>query len=919
MRDAKTIHVLKVESVGPKGVTFEVPKALEGKLADAPFRFAEILRGEGCDGLFRVGSSVLCFRQGEMATLFVNGHWAYAVEPIDWRSEKHWFCLSTDVLDVAYEGTTAVLLDHVVAILAGKERTVTARPPNYRSTSVRGRLWRIKAGTKVTRLVSSDESPHFVGWGSGDPKEALLLADALRAAATKDRIAAAEELAHLGSEAKPALPALRRALADPDPRVGLAVARTLVLVDPKDDRGIEAIVARLKDADAKVRADAVTTLAECGLRARKALPPLLRALKDASGLVRGAAATTIGRVAPGSDAEASALVALGVLLKDGTEEGRPAVAAVHALRPFGHRAWSMAPLLRKTLPTLDDPQEGAGEALVGMLARLNPPPVEFLAEVLVDPRSGYAARRAASAHLVALGPRARLALPRLRRGLAKRVDSGAVDIAEALLAIDPDRAPPLIAPVLLALAKRSDSRSLGNEVRLLGRCGPAGRPALAALLPTLEPDGSRTSERVRQLTPLLGPQDRALLPELRRLLAQEDDPLPLAEILRRLGMRGEALEQAITGLKSKYPGRRVDAAEWIGAWGREARAAGPELRRAVTKATGSERIRISLALWRACARPEGDSREKAFVALEGLSKLGSRWEEDDFEEGLVEVHSRLIADRDAVTVLARALGDRNPHVRLVAACTLARVQPEHPDTVPALRRLLVRHPDYFRYAADTLAALGPQAKSLAPILMPLLRTEGEEGYFAAERVLRRIDPVLAANGRGSTGVADAVPEDLTSLWADLAGSDAFRADLAIWRLAGAGPRAVALVRERLRPPPSLASERVVRLIADLDSDEFETRERASAELGKFLESAGPALRKAHAEDPPPEVRTRLDRLLERADLLEAPEQRRRMRAVRLLTETDCPEARALLERLARDVRFDSALEARVPKRQINRP
>src|ERR1019366_272825 len=112
--------------------------------------------------------------------------------------------------------------------------------------------------------------------------------------------------------------------------------------------------------------------------------------------------------------------------------------------------------------------------------------------------------------------------------------------------------------------------------------------------------------------------------------------------------------------------------------------------------------------------------------------------------------------------------------------------------------------------------------------------------------------------------------------------------------------------------PSLPSDRVARLIADLDSDEFMMRERASGELSKYLESAGPGLRKGRAKDPLPEVRVRIERLLEKADRLEDPDQRRRTRAVRFLTEVKCPEAKALLERLARDTRFTSALEARIP-------
>jgi HEAT repeat protein len=911
VRDAKTIHALEVESVDAKGISFKVTAALKGKVAEAPFRFATILKGE-CEGLFRVGDSVLCFHQKDLATLFVRGRCAYAVEPIKWRGEKHWFCLSTDRLDVTYDGPTAALRDHVVAILAGEERTITARPHRPDRTTKRGRLWRIKASLKITRFVESDESAHFVGWGSGDPKEAALLADALRADDVRDRIAAAEELAHLGSEATSALPALRRALDDANPAVVLAAARALVLVDPEDGRGIKALVARLTNGNAAVRAEAATTLARTGRRAREALPALLRAVDDRDGQVRRAAIEAVGQLAPCTDSEASAVATLGALVKDGIDKYHPADTAMEALRQFGPRFWSEASMVRSALRNLDESNYRAAADAVDLLARLDPPPVELLAEVLADHRSMDSARRAATAHLVARGPRARLVLPRLRRALAEPRESGVIDICEALLAIDPEGAPALIAPFLLDLLRKEESYSRDYTISLIGRCGPAGRPALAAVLPTFERDDFWSIRRVRSLSPVLEPEDRKLLPQLRDLLTENKyldcDILLLADILLRLGLQDKALADAIARLKSKSPGHRVEVATWLGERGREAKSAEAALRQVLTTVTGSQHTRVALALWRVGGSGEGGPRDQAFAALEAVCKFVPTWKETDFGEAVTEVHSRLLEAPDAVPVLARSLSDRNPYVRLVAVLALARVKPDHTDIVPTLRQLLTRHPDYFRFAADTLVALGPQAQPLAPLLTTRLRSETTE-YIDSVRVLRRIDPGLAAKSWGAAGVPGAVPEDLGPLWNDLASSDAFRAGLAIWRLAGGGSRTVTLVRERLRPPDVLTPKQVARLIADLDSDEFETREHASSELSKSLDSTAQALREARAGKPSPEARRRLDRLLELVDRSEDPDQRRRVRAVHLLTEMDCPEAVALLDHLARDTRFTHVLAA----------
>jgi hypothetical protein len=67
---------------------------------------------------------------------------------------------------------------------------------------------------------------------------------------------------------------------------------------------------------------------------------------------------------------------------------------------------------------------------------------------------------------------------------------------------------------------------------------------------------------------------------------------------------------------------------------------------------------------------------------------------------------------------------------------------------------------------------------------------------------------------------------------------------------------------------SSANEKdIARWVADLDSNQFATREKATHELEKLGEAAQPALRKALEDNPKPEARKRLERLTEsgRAD------------------------------------------------------
>jgi hypothetical protein len=144
--------------------------------------------------------------------------------------------------------------------------------------------------------------------------------------------------------------------------------------------------------------------------------------------------------------------------------------------------------------------------------------------------------------------------------------------------------------------------------------------------------------------------------------------------------------------------------------------------------------------------------------------------------------------------------------------------------------------------------------------------------------------------------------ELDSAWADLAGSDAGKAFAAARTLSAAPPeQVVPYLRERIPPAtaPTVDEGRVERLIRDLDDDRFRVREAATLELRRLGTLAGPALRRALANRPSPEMRTRLTALLAPLDRPELPPDRlRALRALRVLEEHDSPESRLHLKRLA---------------------
>jgi RNA polymerase sigma factor (sigma-70 family) len=138
------------------------------------------------------------------------------------------------------------------------------------------------------------------------------------------------------------------------------------------------------------------------------------------------------------------------------------------------------------------------------------------------------------------------------------------------------------------------------------------------------------------------------------------------------------------------------------------------------------------------------------------------------------------------------------------------------------------------------------------------------------------------------------PQELEQLWADLGSSDGPKAYRALWTLA-ASKQSIDLLRKQLRPATEADLAGLRRLLDDLNSDKFQTRERASRELERRRAEAQPLLEKALAAKPSPEVRRRLQDILSRPP---TPQLLRQLRGMQVLECLGTPEARAVLRRLA---------------------
>jgi WD40 repeat protein len=158
--------------------------------------------------------------------------------------------------------------------------------------------------------------------------------------------------------------------------------------------------------------------------------------------------------------------------------------------------------------------------------------------------------------------------------------------------------------------------------------------------------------------------------------------------------------------------------------------------------------------------------------------------------------------------------------------------------------------------------------------------------------------LTGANREGRFVAAKLSPADLDKLWTALADADAGRAFRARQTLSLApADHVVPLLGERLQMPVA-DPEQIAIWIADLDSREYDVREKATRELRRLGAAAEPALRRALAAKPGPEVRRRLQALLEEL-APSAREPLRRRRAVAVLEQIGTPPAREVLERLSR--------------------
>ena len=224
------------------------------------------------------------------------------------------------------------------------------------------------------------------GHGTGtepvvDDKRLEELIGQLESGDLNDRISACMELESLGPAARPAIPALRRALRDNDATVRILAASTLGGLGPAAATAVPDLVAALKDKNEYVRVFVATALGNMESHAHAASEALQNVLNDPNALVRSQAEWAlqqIGAQDQSTQKEKSAKTGPAAV-KSSTDDSPQK----SPLRSFHYQEQQL--IAGPLKPAVDDPRFDRVSALVQAAGLGDLPTVELLLQQNVTP------------------------------------------------------------------------------------------------------------------------------------------------------------------------------------------------------------------------------------------------------------------------------------------------------------------------------------------------------------------------------------------------------------------------------------------------------------------------------------------------------------------------------------------------------
>ena len=381
--------------------------------------------------------------------------------------------------------------------------------------------------------------------------------------------------------AKAAVPALIRALDEPNDEIRFEVASALAYLG---EAAVPPLAEALKAERVRVRSGAAVALGRMGkVSVGPALPALVAALKDSDAGARLDAAEALSHIDP--EKAGLAVPVLAAALR--AEKAPDRLRAAEALERLRGTARPAVPALLAALNDEDRPVRLAATlALIAIDREAAAASVPVLIDILQN--GDTLARRRTARAAASLGPAAKGAVPELLRALKADDVHLRLAAAEAVARVDRSQAKAGIEVLagLLADKKHRSSMVRAYALQALGRIGPDAKDALPVLAAVLDDDGPFHGEAAAVMLKI-DPQNAAALDFLRKVLkgqAANDGLFEMFEDMPELGAAAKPLvPDLLSHLKAPAAFFRLNAARTLGAIGPDAREAVPLLRELAAK------------------------------------------------------------------------------------------------------------------------------------------------------------------------------------------------------------------------------------------------------------------------------------------------------------------------------------------------
>jgi HEAT repeat protein len=581
----------------------------------------------------------------------------------------------------------------------------------------------------ITLLKDADdqvreESAHALWlFGPAASEAASALFDALKDKRKEIRDHAGLALEDMGSAA---VPALVKALMDPEVGVRRRALGALGSIRPVAQDALLTIVHALKDTDGTVREFAFSAIQRLGVAA---LPGFVDALKAPDDFLRGLSDEELAScsyLANKSDRDGRCFVPVLVAAsKDANRSVR--LFSILALGQLGPAASDAVPII---VPLLKEPDIAIRMTAIESLGLIGPAAKDAVPELVAALKDRDSRVRAVEA-LVRIGPAAKDSLPALIAAL-KDADMGVRSAAINVLGVLGQAAEPAL-PALIAMLKDGDKDLRNRAAHALCQLRQATPEVVRSLAAALGDPEESVRQTAMYSVQMLGPAAKDAVPAL---IACLKDPSPAirGHAMSTLGEIGPAAEAAarplLAILNDEEDDLRDSAARALGDIG----AVTADVVEGLTKAMryGPPSVRSTAARVLIRIEPVAkDTIPAAVATLVEFPNAGYRIKDESLRSNAPQVVAALVASLD----------HPEPAVVRTVIEWLGRMEGAAEAAVPALVERIDDEDGETRMAAvKALGGIGPAAKAAVTRLIDLLHDLDPKVVEASAEALGGIGP-----------------------------------------------------------------------------------------------------------------------------------------------------------------------------------